>query len=116
MAAQYNFTIEQGATFTRSFTYKDSTGSPINLTNYTAQGQVRQAVESGSVLLEFSTANGYVGLGGTAGTITWTVPYTITRTLSFQGARYDFFLFSSGSAAVTKLLYGIADTYLSVTR
>lgn len=115
-AAQYNFVIEQGATFTRSFTYKDSSGCVINLTGYTAHGQIRQAVTGGSVLLDFSTANGLVAITGSSGLITWTFPYTTTANITFQGAPYDFFLYSSGSTVVTKLLYGTSDTYLAVTR
>ena len=40
MAAVANFTIDQGATFSSTVTVKDSTGSPLDLTGYTARNMV----------------------------------------------------------------------------
>lgn len=41
-AGKYNFIIEQGATFTRQVTWKDSSGAAINLTGYTIAGKIRK--------------------------------------------------------------------------
>ena len=40
MAAVANFTIDQGATFSSTVTVKDSTGSPLDLTGYTATAKM----------------------------------------------------------------------------
>jgi hypothetical protein len=42
----------------------------INLTGYTARMQVRSTLESAEALIELTTANGRIALGGSAGTIT----------------------------------------------
>ena len=41
-AGKYDFTIEQGATFSLQVTWKDSTGTPINLTGYTISGKLKR--------------------------------------------------------------------------
>jgi hypothetical protein len=43
MAGWYNFTIEQGATVNFELTYKDSSGNPIDLTDYSARMQIKNA-------------------------------------------------------------------------
>jgi hypothetical protein len=40
IAGIYNFTLDQGSTWTLQIVYKDSNGAPINLTGYTAEMQV----------------------------------------------------------------------------
>ena len=45
-AGLYDITIEQGATFQMNLTWKDSTGSPVNITGYTARMQVRENYEA----------------------------------------------------------------------
>ena len=48
-AGIYNFTIEQGATFTRIFKYKDSEGNPIQLGEASAlRMQIRESIDSES--------------------------------------------------------------------
>ena len=42
-AGTYDLYIEQGATFYRECTYKDSTGTPINLTGMTLAAQIRRS-------------------------------------------------------------------------
>lgn len=67
--AKLKFTIYQGATFRKRLTWKSPSGVPIDLTGCTARMQVRPEVESPTVLLELTTANGGITLGGVAGTI-----------------------------------------------
>ena len=46
-AGIYNFTIEQGATFTRTFKYKDSEGNPIDLVSgdgFTARMEIKDKI------------------------------------------------------------------------
>ena len=41
-AGRYDFVIEQGATFSRQITWKDTTGAAVNLTGYTIAAKVRR--------------------------------------------------------------------------
>ena len=70
-AAKLKFTIYQGATFRKRLTWKGPlpAQTPIDLTGCAARMQVRPEVESSTVLLELTTANGGITLGGVAGTI-----------------------------------------------
>ena len=45
-AGIYNFNIEQGTTFKTSITLQDSEGSPRDLTDYNARGQIRESADS----------------------------------------------------------------------
>ena len=67
--AKLKFTIYQGATFRKRLTWTAPSGTPVDLTGCTARMQVRPEVESPTVLLELTTANGGITLGGVAGTI-----------------------------------------------
>ena len=69
--AKLKFTIYQGATFRKRLTWKGPlpAQTPIDLTGCTARMQVRPEVESSTVLLELTTANGGITLGGVSGTI-----------------------------------------------
>jgi hypothetical protein len=68
-ATTYDILIEQGATYSQVITYKES-GAAISLVGYTARMQVRSTLESAEALIELTTANGRIALGGSAGTIT----------------------------------------------
>ena len=58
--AKLKLTIYQGATFRKRLTWKGPlpAQTPIDLTGCTARMQVRPEVESSTVLLELTTANG----------------------------------------------------------
>lgn len=104
-AGYYDMTADQGATFRQVITWKDSAGTPVNLTNYTARMQVRQRVESTTEVLDLSSQGGNpaIVLGGALGTITITVP---DADMDFEGAYvYDLEVESSGGI-VTRLLMG----------
>jgi hypothetical protein len=113
-ATTYDLTIEQGATFSQLITYKDN-GVPVSLTGYTARMQVRATLESASTLVELTTANGRIALGGAAGTITLTISATDTAALTSGRGVYDLELVS-GSGIVTRLLQGVATISRNVTR
>ena len=51
-AGIYNFTIEQGATFTRTFKYKDAEGTAIDLSNHEIRMDIRTSIDAESTLLE----------------------------------------------------------------
>lgn len=113
-AGTYDITIEQGATFSRVFTWT-ADGSNVNLTGYTARMMVRSDIEDTNALLTLTTENGGISLGGAAGTITVTISATATAALTRGSAVYDLELIS-GSSVVTRLLKGVVSITREVTR
>lgn len=69
IAGIYNFTLDQGSTWTLQIVYKDSNGAPINLTGYTAEMQVRRKFDSDTPVLTLSTSNGGITIVGATGTL-----------------------------------------------
>lgn len=108
-----NLIVPQGATFERVLTWSlDDT--PVDLTNYTALMQVRPTAASGVVLLELSTDNGGITLGGALGTITLHVDATTTGDLPPGTAVYDLEL--STGETVTRLVEGKFTVTAEVSR
>ena len=114
-AGNYSLTIEQGATLSRVLTYKDSAGSSINLTGFTARMSLRTDIEDSSAILSLTTENGRIALGGGAGTITLTVSASDTAALTAGNGVYDLEIVSSGGV-VTRLIEGSYTISREVTR
>lgn len=53
-AGTYNFTIEQGATFTKVITWKDGTGAGVNLGGYTITGKIKRKTSDQTALASFT--------------------------------------------------------------
>ena len=113
-ATQYNFSIEQGSSFTISLIYKDSSGSPIDLTGWCARLVI---ATDNNETITFVTTNSVVGsysftLGGALGTIVLQIPASVTNTYDFNAGRYDLELesinnlYSGGGHEIIRLLYG----------
>lgn len=88
-AGLYRVWCEQGATFNLFFTWKDSAGTPINLTGMTGRMQVRPSKTSNDLIFSFTTSNGRMSLGGVAGTVTVTATAADTETLDPAQYVYD---------------------------
>lgn len=114
-AATYDFDIEQGATLLKPIVWKDSTGSPVNLTGYTAKMQVRQSVSSSDVLLEMSTVNGRISITPLTGTITLIFSATLTAAITWSRGKYDLEL-TSNDGTVTRLIEGQISVSKEITR
>lgn len=88
-AGTWNTVIEQGADWTRTLTWQDSGGTPINLTGYTAKMQIRLSSDSTALIVELNSApatgKGTITLGGALGTIQLDLTAALTATLSFAG-------------------------------
>ena len=110
-----DFTIEQGATFSRIITWKDENDTPINLTGYTARMQIREHLASAGTLAELTTANGGIIINAALGKLTLTLSATATDALTPSRAVYDLEVESSGGV-VTRLLQGNILIERSVTR
>jgi hypothetical protein len=108
---QLNNSVVQGATFRRRLTYKQASDStPINLTGYTAKMQIRDA-SSNVLILELSTTNGRITLGGTAGTIDLLIAATDTDDFTPGCYIYDLELLNG-----TEVLYLVQGQFDVLTR
>ena len=109
---KYDMTIVQGSdTNNISITPKESDGSPINLTNYTAKVQLRKDDNSVEVLDELTTENSRITIteydveGVTFWKITLLFPSATTRNYTVFNAVYNLEIYSD-SGIVTRLLEG----------
>lgn len=112
-------TIYQGATFRKSWTWKSGASAaeavPVDLTGCTGRAQLRATVESDAVLLEMTTENGRIALGGAAGTVDLDVADEVTAALPAGKARWDLeIVWPNGD--VTRLFSGPVTVSAEVTR
>jgi|TARA_B110000908_G_C10049885_1_gene355692 hypothetical protein len=126
-AGIYNFTIEQGTTFQRTFKYKDSDGNPLELGNSHVRMQIRNDIadNTGSFLNEFvsgsNTNGGLFILSQSVGSnitdqFTLFISASTTTSMSFDSARYDIEIENTSSGIVTRLLQGKIKLSREVTR
>ena len=109
----YNFTINQGETFSKLITWRDSAGALINLTGYTARMDLRRKPTDTSASLSLTTANSRIVLGGALGTITLSISATDTAGLTGVYV-YDLELVNGSN--VKRLLQGQIQIDLEVTK
>lgn len=114
-AGTYNFAAEQGATLERTITYTDSANAIVNLTGYIGRMQIRSAVESSSIILELTTANSRIVMGGALGTISIYVDAATMSSIPAGNYVYDLEIVSSGGK-VTRLIEGRFVVKAEVTR
>lgn len=110
---KYNFNAPQGATFSRTLTYK-ADNVAVNLTGFSARMQVRKNVTDSSTILSLVSPTN-ITLGGAAGTITVTVTATAMAAVAAGTYVYDLEI-ESGSGIVTRLIEGKFIVTPEVTR
>jgi hypothetical protein len=115
IAGTYNITCDQGATFKRTLTWTNQARVAYNLTGYTARMQVRETATASGIILELTTANSRITLGGTAGTVNLLVAANVTAALTPGLYVYDLELVSGGGE-VTRLIEGNFKVKAEVTR
>lgn len=114
-AGQHDITIEQGATFSMTVTWKTGTPAvPVDITGYTARMQVRRKHTSTATELSLTSGAG-ITLGGVLGTIDIVATAAQTAAMDAVPCVYDLELVS-GAGAVTRLLEGEANVTPEVTR
>lgn len=129
-AGRYSFVIEQGATLDLEIIYKDASGTPINLSGYTAAMQIRNT-QGGSILYTTLTSSlgnvynkksgsAFLSLSGstlnkqlTSGSIGVYIGHAVTNTFSFNEGYYDLEL-TNGQTRV-RLLEGKVQVLKQVT-
>lgn len=110
-AANYDILIEQGATYTQEFVWKDSDGDPINLSGYSARMKIRQ-LKTDIAIVSLTSGSGITL--GSGGSITVSIPANETELLPTCKARYDLEVELAG--VVTRLLQGYVTISAEVTR
>lgn len=114
MAALYNTTIEKGATFRKTFVWRDSDGELVDLTGFTARMQIRRSVTSSTAEVSLTSSSGIV-LGTTNGQAQVTISATVTAALEFTSGVYDL-EFEDADGFVTRLVEGSVQVKPEVTR
>lgn len=113
MASNYNIDIDAGSNYSLVVTYRDNSGTAINLTGYSAKMQLKRGYADAVASFELSTVNSRITLGGIAGTITLAISAADTGTLSGKYL-YDLEI-TSGSGYVTRLIEGAVTVSPEVT-
>jgi hypothetical protein len=88
---------------------------PVPLTGYTAQMQIRETLESPTVIAELTTANGRIVIDSTNSVISINLPATLTATFNFDSAVYSMELTDSQSN-VFQFVNGSISLVKEVTR
>jgi hypothetical protein len=114
VAGRHDFTIVTNTDFSRTLTWNDENGNPINLTGWSAHMQIR-SWPAPSLLADISTTAGTIILGGSAGTIALTIAAAVTATIRPGVAKYDLFL-TNLTPATSCLLYGDVIVQRGVTQ
>lgn len=110
---KYNFVCPQGTTFSNQLVWSiDDT--PVDLTTYTARMQVREKYTSTQKILDLTTENGGITLGGSSGTIDINIDSSTTASIVAKNYVYDLELVSSST--VTRILEGKFIVTPEVTR
>lgn len=121
--------ILQGATFNPVFfwTLKDADsieycccqdedkGTPVDLTGCTARLQARDSYASPTVLLDLSTEDGGIILGGDTGIIKLIISAEKTSLINWSRAVYDLEIKHS-NGDVTRLMGGVISVSMGITR
>lgn len=110
---KYNMVCPQGATFSKQLTYKID-DAPVDLTSYTARMQVREKYTSKTIIVNLTTENGGITLGGSNGTIDLFISDSDTSAIFAKNYVYDIELISSFE--VYRLLEGQFIVTPEVTR
>jgi len=114
-AGIYDIYIEQGATYNQPLVWKDSSGTAVNVTCYTARMQIRKTVDATTIIWTLTTENGRITVGGANGLITLLVSAADTAALTTFCGVYDLEVISP-AGVVTRLLEGQVEVSKEVTR
>lgn len=124
-AGTYNFTCEQGSTFTRLIELEepdliaDPTGGthvPLNIAGYTARMQIRRTIDSSTVIVNLTTENGGLTVNPTdpENQILISMSDDVTASISTSGV-YDLEI-ESPTGVVSRVLQGAVTLSQEVTR
>jgi hypothetical protein len=115
-AGIHNIKVEQGATFSQTFTWKINS-NPVDLTGYTARMKARDTTRRASAvneIISLTSPSGGIVLGGAAGTIAVTISASATASMLAGKYIYDLELVAPNTT-VTRLIKGAFTVLSEVT-
>ena len=117
-SARLDLEMEQGTTFYLSMTWKSGADeddlTAVDLTDCTAEMQIRRSAGSSTIYDTYSTDN-YITLGGLAGTVVIEVPASVTEGYEWTHGEYDLEI-TAADGTVRKLVRGDVTVFKEVTR
>lgn len=117
MAERVDLQHDQGATFYRRFVWMNDAATPtaVNVSTYTARMHVRETVDADTTVLELTTENDGITLGGADGYVDLFISADDTAALDPGSYRYDIELVAA-DGFVTRLAEGKLRIRPEVTR
>lgn len=115
MAVAYNIVIDQGADYFLNVTYDNPDGTPVNITNYTAEMQIRVNANSPTAVLTLTTGSG-ITITGSSGLIAIRATAAQTRAIDEGPYVYDLEITAPSTGVVTRIIQGQALVSAEVTR
>lgn len=113
-AGKIDLIIEKGATYRKTFIWKQTNETPINLTGYTARAQIRENEYAASFDLELTTENGGIVITPLDGKIELYISDTDTSAVSLNHGVYDLELLVGSD--VIKFLRGSVTLIEEITK
>ena len=110
-AGTYNLVIDQGSDFALDLIVKQG-GSPLNLTNYTGRAQLRTSVSASSASASFVITK----TNAAEGALKMELSASTTSAIAAGQYVYDLEIYTSGDAAVKRILQGEVTLTPEVTR
>ena len=114
MTAKHNFTVQQNATFGSDIIYKDASDVVVDLTDYTAEMDIRYGNKGGKLAIQLDTETETGGITFYNGEIQIRMTAEQTLSLKAQPCYYDLLLEKNGS--VWRILEGKFNVLEGVTK
>ena len=116
--ARKDIVIIQGASFLRTFTFKDADDNPVDLTGYNARLPGRYTVDDEDTLFSWSSEGDspVLTMGGAAGTVAFSIPPSVTKDYAFDIGYQDLEFYTSSDAIVLRIWGGNVVNSKEVTR
>lgn len=115
-AAKVDIEIPQGGKFI--FSVQAKSGSPplpMDLSGFSGRMQIRPTIESTTILVDATTANGMISINGPVGIATVIIGGDVTAAYTWTTGHYDLEVFNSASN-VFRIAQGFASLSKEVTR
>ena len=105
----YTIEIKRGADYNLELQLKDDNDNPIDLSNYTWKGQIRERPES-TLAYDFE-----ITTVPALGMVSLYIPASMTADIMFSDGKYDLFYTNTISGQIECLIHGDVDITWKVT-
>ena len=110
MSTKANIVIDQGASFSTDIDFTDAAGARVDLSNYTANSQLRKHFSSTNATATFTCTT-----GGTNGTVTMVLTHEVTAKITEGRYVYDLSLHNTSANTKLRAVEGIVTVTPRVT-